>query len=200
MELVSSRKNELNSINAIKLDKILPYIVTAVERTRADYKNRVKAIIQSECTSIHPSVLWVFEKEAKKFIKEYDTDGLASFKDIVFKDVYPLYGQIDVVSSSKARNDAIQKDLLDQLDLISEIIDKAYTKEQLPIYEQVKYRIKDFQKELSESLNATSEQQIVNLLKKEINPIMAHLKIQSVDFKKLVENYGKVLNPDRYSL
>ncbi len=45
-------------------------------------------------------------------------DGLASFKDISFDDIYPLYGQIDIVASSEARNDAIQKDLLDQLELI----------------------------------------------------------------------------------
>ena len=60
---------------------------------------------------MHPSVLWVFEREARKFISDYDSDGLASFKDIVFKDVYPLYGQIDIVASSDARNEAIQKDL-----------------------------------------------------------------------------------------
>lgn len=109
LELVSRRKNELNSINAIKLDDILPYIVTTMERNQNDFENRVKAVIQSECTSIHPSVLWVFEKEAKKFIKDFDKDGLASFKDITFKDVYPLYGQIDIVASSEARNDAIKK-------------------------------------------------------------------------------------------
>ncbi|SFN58581.1 GAF domain-containing protein [Salegentibacter flavus] len=196
LELVSTRKNELNSINTIKLDEILPYISTAVDRNRTEFENRIKAVIQSECTSIHPSVLWVFEKEAKKFIRDFDEDGLASFKDIVFKDIFPLYGQIDVVGSSEARNQAIQKDLLNQLKIIVKIIDKAYEKEKLPIYEQVKFRIADFRKELKESLNASSEQKVFNLLKKEVNPIMSHLKKQSPDLKEMVTAYQKELNPE----
>lgn len=196
LELVAKNKNELNSINSIKLDEILPYIATAVGRNRSDFENRVKAVIQSECTSIHPSVLWVFEKEAKKFIKDYDHDGLASFKDIVFKDIYPLYGQIDVVASSDSRNEAIKKDLLNQLEDIQAIIDKAYETEEIPIYEQVKFRIIDFRNDLKNSLNASSEQKVFNLLQKEVNPIMTHLKKQSSELNKLVEEYQHKLNPE----
>ncbi|MGB8705782.1 MAG: GAF domain-containing protein, partial [Gillisia sp.] len=196
LELVSFRKNELNSINAIKLDDILPYIVTAVERNKSELENRIKAVIQSECTSIHPSVLWVFENEAKRFIKDMDEDGLASFKDIAFKDVYPLYGQIDIVASSEARNTAIQKDLLHQLELIESIIEMAYKLENLPIYDQVRHRIGEFKTDLEENLNASSEQKIFNLLQKEVNPIMEHLCKQSDDLEKKVKEYQDELNSE----
>lgn len=196
LELVANRKNVLNRINAMKLDEILPYIITASERNKNDFENRVKAVIQSECTSIHPSVLWVFEREARKFISDYDSDGLASFKDIVFKDVYPLYGQIDIVASSDARNEAIQKDLLYQLDVILEIIDKAYKIEELPIYEQVKFRIKEFRVDIDESLNASSEQKIFGLLQREVNPLMEHLEKQSEDIRNMVADYREMLNPE----
>lgn len=196
LELVANNKNQLNSINTIKLNEILPYIATAVDRNRSDFENRVKAVIQNECTSIHPSVLWVFEKEAKKYIRDYDDDGLASFKDIVFKDIYPLYGQIDVVASSDARNEAIQKDLLHQLKQIKAIIDKAYKIEKLPIYEQVKFRISDFMEDLESSLNASSEQKVFNLLQNEVNPLMNHLSKQSSELKKLVKEYQNQLNAE----
>ena len=196
LELVANRKNVLNRINAMKLDEILPYIITASERNKNDFENRVKAVIQSECTSIHPSVLWIFEREARKFISDYDSDGLASFKDIVFKDVYPLYGQIDIVASSDARNEAIQKDLLYQLDVILEIIDKAYKIEELPIYEQVKFRIKEFRVDIDESLNASSEQKIFGLLQREVNPLMEHLEKQSEEIRDMVADYREMLNPE----
>ncbi len=196
LELVSYRKNELNSINAIKLDDILPYIVTSVERNRSEFENKVKAVIQSECTSIHPSVLWIFDREAKQFIKDLNKDGLASFKDIAFKDVYPLYGQIDIVGSSDARNSAIQDDLMHQLEEIEHIIDTAYQIENMPIYDQVRFRITDFKEDLQDTLNASSEQRVFNLLQKEVNPLMEHLSSQSEDLKKLVDNYQKQLNPE----
>lgn len=196
LELVSSRKNELNSINAIKLDDILPYIVTAVKRNRTEFENRIKAVIQSECTSIHPSVLWIFEREAKRFIRDHDDDGLASFKDIAFKDVYPLYGQIDIVGSSDARNSAIQKDLQSQLEHIKDIIDQAFKIERLPIYDQVRFRIKEFKEELEESLNASSEQKVFNLMQKEVNPLMDHISKQSEELEKMVMDYQDKLNPE----
>lgn len=196
LELVSPRKNELNSINAIKLDDILPYIVTAVKRNRTEFENRVKAVIQSECTSIHPSVLWIFENEAKRFIKDQDLDGLASFKDITFKNVYPLYGQIDIIASSEARNSAIEKDLHFQLELLEKIISEAYKIEKLPIYDQVRSRITEFREELNEGLNASSEQKVFDLLQREVNPIMDHLIVQSKALEELVKHYQDKLNPE----
>ena len=196
LELVSKRKNELNSVNATKLEDIMPYIVTAVERNRTEFENRIKAVIQSECTSIHPSVLWVFEKEAKNFIKDLDADGLASFKDISFEDIYPLFGQIDIVASSEARNEAIQHDLLDQLELIGKLVTEAQVIEQLDIYKQVQFRIKEFDKDLSQSLNASSEQKVFNFLEQEIEPVMDHIAKQTPTLKEEVEEYRKNVNPE----
>lgn len=196
LELVSFNKNDLNSINATKLEDILPYIVTAVERSKAEFENRVKAVIQSECTSIHPSVLWIFEKEARKFIRDLDEDGLASFKDITFEDIFPLYGEIDIVASSEARNEAIQQDLLDQLKSINKIVCEAEEVEKLDIYEQVKFRIKEYEDEFSESLNASSEQKIFNLLEREISPVMAHIEKQTPLLKEKVEEYQKKINSE----
>lgn len=196
LELVSFRKNELNSRNAIKLEALLPYIFTAVERNQNEFENRVKAVIQSECTSIHPSVLWVFEKEARNYIKDMEEDGLAVFKDIVLEDVYPLYGQIDIVASSEERNIAIQKDLLFQLKEIESIIKDAYKMENLPIYEQVKFRIKEYKIDLEENLTASSEQKVADLVKKEINPLMDHLQKISPQLEKKVKRYREKVNPE----
>jgi len=196
LELVSPRKNELNSINAIKLDDILPYIVTAVKRNKTESENRIKAVIQSECTSIHPSVLWIFEKEAKRFIKEIDVDGLASFKDIAFKDVYPLYGQIDIIGSSEARNSAILYDLIHHLELIEEFIEEAFQQEEMPNYDQIRITIRDFKEDVNESLTTDSEQKMLNLLKREVNPLMDDLSEKSEELLKLVEEYQAKLNPD----
>lgn len=196
LELISFRKNELNSVNATKLDEILPYIVTAVERNKTEFENRIKAVIQSECTSIHPSVLWAFEKEAKNFIRDIEEDGLASFKDIVFENIHPLYGQIDIVASSEARNEAIQKDLLFQLNLIERIVREASKAENLVIYEQVKFRIKEFKEDLEQNLNASSEQKVFNLLQKEINPLLDHIEKQGSALADEIKAYREQVNSE----
>ena len=131
LEIVSTKKNTLNGVNASKLDDVMPYIVSAVVRSKVEEENLIDAIIQNECTSVHSSVYWRFQEEAKKFIID-DLEGRQpSFEEIVFKDVYPLYGQIDISGSSSARNLAIQRDLMIQLTSIHDVLGNAHKKEEL---------------------------------------------------------------------
>ncbi|MAZ29272.1 MAG: GAF domain-containing protein [Cytophagaceae bacterium] len=196
LELVSPHKKELNSVNALKLDDILPYIVNTVERSKFETENRIKAVIQSECTSIHDSVLWIFEEEAKRYIENQDAGKFAAFRDIAFDNVYPLYGQIDIVGSSDERNIAIQKDILVQLKLVDKILDKALKLQSIPIYEQVKCRVDDFIQNLKKGINASSESEVINLLKDEVDPLLKHLNTRFPELKPHIEEYKEALNPE----
>src|SRR5690606_2221536 len=125
LELVSETPNELNSVNANKLDDVMPYIISAVMRTIEEEENLIDAVIQHECTTVHPSVYWKFQEEAKRFMADELTGKEPVFREIVFDQVYPLYGQIDIKDSSKERNLSIQRDLMIQLSEIGDILDVA---------------------------------------------------------------------------
>ncbi|NNJ81007.1 MAG: GAF domain-containing protein, partial [Flavobacteriaceae bacterium] len=113
MELVSPNAQELNSINANKLLDIMPYLVDSVRQSKEREQNEIELLIQAECTSIHPSVHWKFKKEAERVIRsKFYEENPSSFHEVVFEDVYPLFGQIDIKGSSTARNDATQQDLV----------------------------------------------------------------------------------------
>ena len=196
LEIVSPHKNDLDSIKAMRLDDVLPYIVSTLERKNFLTQNRIKAVIQSECTSIHPSVLWVFEQEAKRYIASQDAGKTASFKDIAFKEVYPLYGQIDIVGSSDKRNGAIQKDILTQFKMVSAILELAIKDNPMPIYEQIDFRIEKFKKEIEENLMASSESDVFNLLQEEVNPIFDHLKTKTPALKNAILNYESTIKTE----
>lgn len=196
LEIVSIRKNELHSINAIKLDDVTPYIVSTIERMRYQKQNRIKAVIQSECTSIHPSVLWVFEREARRFIALQGMGRFAAFRDIAFNDVYPLYGQIDMIGSSEQRNKAIQKDILMQLNMVSDILKLAFKLNPLPIYEQVLFRVSEYTDSISDHLSASSESEVIKLLQNEVNPFLNHLKSKFYELSHTIDNYKAAINKD----
>ncbi|MEW4923803.1 GAF domain-containing protein [Algibacter sp. 2305UL17-15] len=175
IEIVSPTPQMLNSINANKLTDVMPFIVSAVERSKNDEENLIEAIIQKECTSIHPSVHWRFAKEAKNFIKDEMEGKEGSFNKIAFDNIYPLYGQIDIKGSSEARNKATREDLTLQLQAIKSVLDKAFDIEALPIYEQFIYQINTYQKGLDEHFQVDSEQQISSFFKLDIEPLLKHL-------------------------
>ena len=194
LELVSQKPKVLNSITANKLVDVMPFIVAAVERSKDEEQNLIKAIIQKECTAIHESVLWRFESEAKRFIKNEMNLKEAIFKKISFNNVYPLYGQIDIQGSSDARNEATKQDLIEQLNLVRTVLEQALEKETLPIYEQFIYQINDYTHQLESNFQVDSEQIIVNFFNQDIIPLLGHLK--NYDYvTPAVDNYYSHINP-----
>ncbi|MBP2833953.1 GAF domain-containing protein [Aquimarina sp. U1-2] len=194
LEIVSPNKHELNSINANKLQDVMPYLVDSVLRSKAKMENELELIIQQECTSIHPSVHWKFREEAKRFMRSLVEETPISFQEVVFDDVFPLYGQIDIRGSSDARNHAIQKDLVLQLNAISKVFQKVLETEALPIYEQLEYRTNSYIASITEQLEVDTEQKIVNFIKKDITPLFKHLKKRSRDLDALIDGYNEILD------
>ena len=188
LEIVSYKPKVLNSINANKLVDVMPFIVTAVERSKNEEANLIEAIIQKECTSIHPSVHWRFEKEAKNFIKDQLKGTEPSFNKIAFENIYPLYGQIDIKGSSDARNWATQQDLTLQLNSVKSILEAASKFEGLPIYDQYIYQIDEFLQGLETQFQVDSEHQISGFIKDDIEPVLKHLYTTD-ELKTEIDNY-----------
>ncbi len=189
LEIGSPNKNELNSVVATKLDDIMPYIVMAVLRSHTEEENLIDAIIQHECTSVHESVYWRFQEEAKKFMHDSHRGEQPSFKEIVFDKVNPLYGQIDIKDSSHARNMAIQRDLMIQLSDVNTVLTEAWQKTKLPIYEELIFRVNKHIEEIKESLHTNSEQAIFNFIMDEVNPVFDHLKKVDSELEKSILSY-----------
>lgn len=189
LELVSYSKNDLNNINAIKLDDIVPYIAETVENYRQDRQNRIKAIIQSEYTSIHPSVEWKFEEEAERLFLESVSNRDYELKEITFRNVYPLFGQIDIAGSSTQRNLAIQNDLIYQLNQVLNIVNSAFEAQSIPVYEQLGYRITDTLSYLTEGITASTEEKTDKLLREDILPVLKHIQQNVPSCRSMVEVY-----------
>ncbi|TDQ33246.1 GAF domain-containing protein [Zeaxanthinibacter enoshimensis] len=176
LEIVSTEKAVLNGVNATKLSDVMPYLEAAVLRSKLEQENLIDAIIQHECTTVHPSVVWKFQDEAKKFITDQIEDRQPQFNEIVFKDVYPLFGQTDIRESSRARNTAIQRDLMIQLSEVNRVLQAALEKFKLPIYEELMFRVNNHMEDIRDVLNTNSEQSIFDFIQDEINPVFEHLK------------------------
>jgi|TARA_R110002020_G_scaffold191187_1_gene390910 hypothetical protein len=195
LEIVSKTPQALNSINANKLHDILPNLVDSVKRSKEKKENDIELMIQEECTSIHASVHWKFRKEAQRVIKAQEAGNQAYFREIIFEDVYPLYGQIDIKGSSEARNNATKLDLVLQLQHVQKIIKKIHISEELPIYEQIEFRISTFLDEIQEEeLQVNTERHVLQFLKYEIIPLFSHLSKKNDALKTLVKEYNELVD------
>ena len=196
MELSSNIKYELNSVTLSRINEIMPILAMATKRYKTEAQNQVEAIIQQECTTIHPSVKWRFEAEAKAFIQKKLNKEQPVFKDVIFKDVYPLYGQLDIKNSSVKRNEAVKSDLIKQLNEVEKILKSALNQTKAIAYEELIYRVEVYKKDIKKGLSAGSEHKILGFLTANIYPVFNHLKQSSPNLKKLVSNYEHLLDPE----
>jgi len=196
LEIASPRKYELNRSSLTKLVDVTPVLSMAVGRFKEEAKNRIEAVIQEECTTIHPAVKWKFEEEAKKYIYKKDSGEMPQFEDIAFKDVYPLYGQMDIRNSSSKRNEAVVMDMIKQLKDVRSILVEAYANYEMPSFEELVYRINTYMEELEAGLMAGSEFKILGFLRSEIYPIFDHLKKTNTKLASIIDAYLKRLDKD----
>ncbi len=195
LEIVSPNVRDLNSINANKLEDVMPYLVDSVLRSKEKSESEIELIIQQECTSIHSSVHWKFKQEAKRYLRAIVDKTPVSFREIAFENVYPLYGQIDIKGSSDARNLAIQKDMALQLKGVSNIINRLITLEPIPFYEQLKFRADTYINSITQELQVDSEQNIVNFIEQEITTLFKHIRGKDQKLDTLITKYENDLDP-----
>lgn len=175
LEVVSSRPREFNSINAHKLEVLMPFLTETIDRMEAELQNHIQAFIQNVYTTIHPSVYWKFRQEALAYLYHQQAGQPHTLAEIAFPDVHPLYGQVDVKGSSEARNLSTQKDLQTQLEILQRVLDQVG----METFE--KQQVAHFLIDISQPLQASTEPYITAYLDHRIHPHLRTLNDPSID-------------------
>lgn len=196
LEITSKKPYVVNAAIASKLRDLIPMFNVAFERGVDDYESQIEAIVQNEFTAIHPSVAWKFYDVAEQFLVARTKGAVEVEDEIVFNEVIPLYGQFDVRGSSAARNAAIQSDLIRQLDEAEKVFDVANGNNKLPLYDQLKFRIQKWRKDLVKGIGAGDEVKILDLLQTEIYPVFNHVAEQDENVREAVKAYKALLDPE----
>jgi hypothetical protein len=198
MELASREPYRFNNQLLGKLREVISLYSVGSNRWVQEMDNTVSFFIQKQFTYIHPSVEWRFQEVSQKFLLSPPEHGKApALEPIAFKNVYPLYGQADIVGSSKIRNLSIQADMLDNLQKVQKVI-KAFRKELpfqlLDIYlakaETFTHRLE------SGGYVSSDESQIVELLTEDIHPLLRELREKYDQLPQgILEEYFAYLDP-----
>ncbi len=196
LELASSAPYTFNSFSMGKVRKVIPLFRTALWRSRNEINNEIGAIIRKEFTSIHPSVEWRFLEEAFRIMESRENDmGPVKIEPIVFRDVYPLYGQADIVSSSLFRNKAIQEDFETNFTLILEILEFCLRSQQDALTKELMSEVKRNMKHIAAGVTPDSEHQSLELIRQDIHPYFEKLRLRHPAFRERVNAYYEQLDP-----
>lgn len=149
---------------------------------------RINEVIKEQFTALQPAVEWKFTDAAWEYLHT-PKDGKRGIGSILFEDVYPLYGAVDIRNSSVERGSAIKDDLKEQLLLIQDTFKHINGGLHLPLLEELQFKNNRMLNSMRETLFAEDEVKINEFLDYEIAPTFRHLYESQEDLKPVLNEY-----------
>ena len=197
MELASPRPGDLNAFNARRLVDVVPLFAATLKRNLDRREDRVQALIKRKYTAIHSAVEWRSRDAALNYLELSDRGEVSpELEEIVFNEVYPLYGLADIRSSSRIRNEAIRDDLREQLQLALDVINVAGQIRPLPALEEVGHLLTRHLHQIESDLRSDDESGVLRLLRQDVEPLFEELTTYGRDVAESVAAYREALDDD----
>ena len=172
-----------------KTKKVLELVQVALQQSHQQYQDHINRLIKEHFTAVQESVEWKFHDAAISYLSDLMQGKDAKMNPIVFDDVYPLYGVIDIRNSSGERNRGVQKDLLQQLNWVRDILVLAQQQHSFLLLEQVLSKVEEYLAATSNFLFAADEQAIYLFLKNDVVELFKALKNHSVSLASEIHRY-----------
>ncbi|MCB0606917.1 MAG: GAF domain-containing protein [Lewinella sp.] len=196
LEIGSPTPYALNSFVEAKFKELVGLFTMALSRSRDEIDNRVEAIMRDQFTALHPSVTWRFTQAAFNLLEKRETNPRAQVEEIVFEEVYPLYGQADIVGSSTKRNQAILNDLLFNLKLAFQTLKTITGTIRFPYLDQLNSIINQEIAGLETEFSSSDETRVVEFIQQDVHPVFTQVLEDYPRLKGVVDKYFSQIDTD----
>ena len=196
LEIVSETPGQLQHELFTRISPAIPLFTLSLEKSAKNLETKVDVLIKEKFTAVHSSVEWRFTDAALNYISNTQKNEDANIENIVFENVYPLYGAIDIRNSSGERNQAIQKDLLEQLQAVNTILNKASAEINSPLLDKIKIKSEEYLKAIGDTMHSDDEFEIHGFLKKEVKELFQHLRRRIPSMQPEIDSYFSIIDSD----
>jgi len=196
LELASPVRNQLTQQVISRLEPAIPFISLAMLRNRETFHQKIQMLIKEKFTMVQQSVEWKFEEVAFNLLRHSESGST----NVVFEDVYPLYGAIDIRNSSMERASALQKDLREHLILLDHTLTRLQELMPLPLLEGLKFRNHSNLQSIKDTINTEDEMRINEFLHQEVKPVLDHLNRNNKQVQDVLSSYFEKVNNNSSSI
>jgi hypothetical protein len=211
LEVFSARPDSLDEQVLHKLDVALPLLAQIFKYYIDDFGAAIDNVIKEKFTSLQPAVQWRFRESAWHYLRDKAIDPQkAAIGKIHFKNVYPLYGAIDIRNSTIERNLALKQDLNHQFGLLIETFTLLKNSLGFGLADEMIFKCRKWVEEINDESTDNDEMKVRDFLDNEAHPFLRHFREandvdvvvgQKIDqyFENIDENTGTV-NENRKGL
>ena len=197
---IYSKKEEtsLNENVLAKLEEVGPLLAQILENATISFELDINEVIKEKFTSLQSAVQWKFNEKALEYLQNIREDKpLPIIGNIIFEDVYPLYGAVDIRNSTVKRNRAFSIDMEVQLNALKKVLLKLNAVLEITIIEEMIYTCNNFLDLLKVETMDSFQMRIVDFLEREVEDSLRHFKETDPNAAALIKDYESVIDPEK---
>ncbi|WP_345948318.1 GAF domain-containing protein [Mucilaginibacter sp. PAMB04274] len=197
MEVYSEKELVFYENLLSRLEFAIPLIAQLLQNSIEYFNACIDDVIRDKFTSLQPAVQWKFNEVAWEQIKNPKARRRRTSQTLIeFKDVYPLYGAIDIRNSTIERNIALQNDLKRVIKLLLKILhileDRYPGKQWQPLTEKAS----DWLQVVEKQVNTSDEMLINEFLESEAGLTLANLRTEHPESGEIVDRFLEMIAQD----
>lgn len=193
-----NKDTRLNENVLAKLEEVGPLLAQILENATINFEIDINEVIKEKFTSLQSAVLWKFNEKALEYLQNIREDKpLPIIGNIMFEDVYPLYGAVDIRNSTVERNTAFSIDMEVQLKALKEVLLKLNAVLDIGIIEEMIYTCNNFLELLKVETMDSFQMRVVDFLEREVEDSLRHFKQTETGAAELIESYESVIDPEK---
>ncbi|WDF56197.1 GAF domain-containing protein [Mucilaginibacter sp. KACC 22063] len=159
-----------------KLEAAVPLLSQLLHNSAERFNNRIETVIKDKFTTLQNSVEWKFNEAAWNYIKSRHNNENRIIDTVGFKDVYPLYGAIDIRNSTNERNLALKNDLTYLLNKLIETLRQTDGLNKDAPHVKLITQCNDWISKLEKQVSDNDETSIKTFLQAKVYPTFDYLK------------------------
>ena len=198
VEIYSKKKNFLNEEMLARLDPAMPLLSQLLKNSIDEFNDNIDRVVKEKFTSVQASVQWKFNEAAWQYIKfEHTKKGQAEPDEIMFDQVYPLYGAVDIRNSTIERNAALQKDLLVQFRVLLDTLQKLKKESGFGLIDEKIFLSGKWLEKIKSPSGAGEEIKLNDFLDNDIVPFLLQLKEGNPVYASAIEKYFQTIDEEK---
>jgi hypothetical protein len=177
LELFSLKEGGIDEQILSRIDPALSLVAQIFQINIAEFNASIDNVIRDKFTSLQPAVQWKFKDAAWHYLRDKTEKASSStIESIAFKDVYPLYGAIDIRNSTHERNLALREDLRLQFSVLIETFEVLKRKQGFGLADEMAFKCRKMLTWINDASTDNDEMKIREFLDNEVHPFLTHFR------------------------
>jgi hypothetical protein len=172
------------------LRRAAPLLAQLLNDQAHRFNARIDAVIKEKFTSLQPAVQWKFNQAAYEYLKKIAPEKPKPIiENVQFKNVYPLYGAIDIRNSTIERNKALVADYKIQLGLLKQVLQDIKNVYSIALLDEMEFNCDKWLTQLDTSPIDVVQMKVKDFMEKEVYMLLMHFKNSNSTLAAIIEKY-----------